>query len=141
MDTTVHACTAGTWMQVEEVVDFLGLTRSTVTRMAAAGRIPGAFKPARRWLFRRDAFEAWVEENDPGRMGASPLLLVQGGQDILVLPARTAALFDRLCGLGQVVDQLDVPTGDHNTVTDLARADISTWVAARFAGEPAVDDC
>ena len=86
--------------------------------------------------------KAWLEENDPGQVASdSPLLLVQGGQDILVLPARTAALFDRLCGLGQVVELLEVPTGDHNTVTDLAGEPIAAWVAARFAGEPAVDDC
>jgi excisionase family DNA binding protein len=65
-DTTVHAGNPRTWMQVEEVAEFLQLTRSTVTRMAANGRIPGAFKPARRWLFRRDAFESWVEAHTTG---------------------------------------------------------------------------
>lgn len=85
---------------------------------------------------------AWLDENDPGQVASeSPLLLVQGGQDPLVLPVRTAALFDRLCGLGQIVDMLDVPTADHDTVTDQARDDIATWLAARLAGEPAPDDC
>lgn len=85
---------------------------------------------------------AWLEANDPGQVASeSPLLLVQGGQDPLVLPARTAALFHRLCGLGQVVDTLDVPTADHDTVTEQASDDIATWVAARFAGDPAPDDC
>lgn len=50
-------------MRAEEVADFLGLARVTVCRMAVDGRIPGAFKPAGRWLFRRDLFEAWVDEN------------------------------------------------------------------------------
>jgi hypothetical protein len=67
--------------------------------------------------------------------------LVQGGRDILVLPARTAALFERLCGVGQVVEMLEVPAGDHDSVTNEARDDVSAWVSARFAGEPAVDDC
>ena len=85
---------------------------------------------------------AWLDENDPGQVASeSPLLLVQGGQDVLVLPARTAALLDRLCGLGQVVDMLDVPTADHDTVTDMASDDAAAWIAARFAGEPAPDDC
>lgn len=85
---------------------------------------------------------AWLEVNDPGQVASeSPLLLVQGGQDSLVLPARTAALLERLCDLGQVVDTLDVPAADHDTVTDLAGDDIAPWVAARFAGEPAPDDC
>jgi hypothetical protein len=85
---------------------------------------------------------AWIKENDPGQVASeSPLMLVQGGQDILVVPARTAALFDRLCGLDQVVDELDVPTADHGTVTDQASDQIAAWIAARFADEPAVDDC
>jgi alpha-beta hydrolase superfamily lysophospholipase len=86
--------------------------------------------------------QAWLEENDPGKVASeSPLLLVQGGQDILVLSARTSALFDRLCGLGQVVDLLEVPTADHDTVTDQASDQVAAWIAARFAGEPAPDDC
>lgn len=86
--------------------------------------------------------QAWLEENDPGQVASeTPLLLVQGGQDILVLPARTAALLDRLCGLGQVVETLDVPTADHDTVTGEADDQITTWITARFAGEPATDDC
>ena len=85
---------------------------------------------------------AWLEENDPGSVAsASPLLLVQGGQDILVLPARTAALFDRLCGLGQVVESVEVPTADHDTVTAQSADQVASWVTARFAGEPAADDC
>ena len=85
---------------------------------------------------------AWLAENDPGQVASeSPLLLVQGGQDVLVLPARTAALLDRLCGLGQVVDMLDVPDADHDTVTDRAGDDVADWLAARFAGEPSPDDC
>lgn len=85
---------------------------------------------------------AWLEENDPGQVASeSPLLLVQGGQDPIVVPARTAALFERLCRLGQVVDKVDVPTADHDTVVDEATPEITTWLAARFAGEPATDDC
>jgi hypothetical protein len=84
----------------------------------------------------------WVEQNDPGQVASdSPLLLAQGGQDSLVLPARTAALFDRLCGLGQVVDLLEVPTATHDSVTGEAAEYVTTWIADRFAGKPATDDC
>ena len=86
--------------------------------------------------------EAWLEENDPGQVvSEAPLLVVQGGQDILVVPARTDALIERECGIGQVVDLLEVPEGDHDTVTGLAEDDIATWLAARFAGEPAATTC
>jgi pimeloyl-ACP methyl ester carboxylesterase len=86
--------------------------------------------------------QAWLQVNDPGHVaGASPVFLVQGDKDIVVLPARTAALLDRLCGVGQVVETLEVPGADHGTVTDQAKDQIGTWIAARFAGAPAVDDC
>jgi pimeloyl-ACP methyl ester carboxylesterase len=85
---------------------------------------------------------AWLAENDPGKVASkSPLLLVQGGQDPLVVPARTDSLFAQLCGLGQVVDRLDVPTANHDTVTKESESDVSAWLAARFDGAPAQDEC
>ncbi len=86
--------------------------------------------------------QAWLDANNPGKVvGAAPLLLVQGGKDLLVLPARTAALFRRLCGIGQVVEMLDVPEADHNTVVELSETEVAAWLQARFAGEPPLDDC
>ncbi|MBX3313233.1 MAG: hypothetical protein KF906_02845 [Actinobacteria bacterium] len=86
--------------------------------------------------------EAWVAENDPGQVVSdSPILLVQGDKDILVVPARTDALFARLCGLGQVTERLDIADADHDTVVDQASDAVSAWVADRFADAPAVDDC
>lgn len=85
--------------------------------------------------------EAWVEENDPGQVAGSPLLLVQGGADTLVVPARTDALFDRLCGIGQVTERLDIPTANHDTVVDESQDQVTAWIQARFAGEDPTDDC
>ena len=85
--------------------------------------------------------KAWVEQNDPGQVAGSPLLLVQGGADTLVVPARTDALFDRLCGIGQVTERLDVPTADHDTVVDESMDQVTAWVQARFAGGDPTDDC
>ena len=85
---------------------------------------------------------AWLEENDPGQVASdAPLLLVQGGQDAIVLPARTEALFERLCGLGQVVERIDLPDANHDTEPSEAGDEIAAWLDARFAGEPAADDC
>ncbi len=85
---------------------------------------------------------AWLQANDPGQVvGAAPLLLVQGGADALVLPARTDALFKRLCGVGQVVERLDVPTADHDTVVEQSRTEVGAWLQDRFAGKPPTDDC
>jgi len=85
---------------------------------------------------------AWLEENNPGTVaGEAPLLLVQGSADILVVPARTDALFARLCSVGQVVERLDVPDADHDGVVDASLAEVGSWLQARFAGEPPTDDC
>lgn len=85
---------------------------------------------------------AWLEDNDPGQVAYdSPLLLVQGGQDPIVVPARTDALFDRVCALGQVVDRIDLPDANHETELSEAGDEIAAWLAARLAGEPATDDC
>jgi pimeloyl-ACP methyl ester carboxylesterase len=84
---------------------------------------------------------AWLEQNDPGQVAGAPLLLVQGEQDTLVVPARTDALFDRLCRIGQVTERLDVPAADHDTVVDRSMEQVTDWVQARFAGERPADDC
>jgi pimeloyl-ACP methyl ester carboxylesterase len=84
----------------------------------------------------------WLEQNDPGQVVAeSPLLVVQGGQDVVVLPARTDALMEQLCGIGQVVERIDVPAADHNSVVTDAGDQVSEWIAARFAGTPAPSGC
>jgi pimeloyl-ACP methyl ester carboxylesterase len=84
----------------------------------------------------------WMEENEPGHVAAdSPLLLVQGGRDSIVVPARTQALYDRLCGIGQVVEFLDVPEATHDSEPIDAADEISAWLADRLAGAQARDTC
>jgi len=84
----------------------------------------------------------WMEENDPGRTASSaPLLLISGDRDMIVLPARTHDLFDRLCGVGQVVELVDLPDADHTTEPAVAAPQISAWLADRLADEPATSDC
>jgi hypothetical protein len=85
---------------------------------------------------------AWLDDNDPGNVRSdSPLLIVQGGRDAIVVPARTAALVDRVCALDQVVGKVDLPNADHGSVVPEGADRISAWVAARLADEPPPDDC
>jgi pimeloyl-ACP methyl ester carboxylesterase len=89
-----------------------------------------------------EAGRTWMEENDPGQVvSESPLLLVSGGRDAIVVPARTRALYDRLCGLGQVVEFLELPEATHDTEPTTAAGQVSGWLADRLAGEPAPDTC
>jgi len=85
---------------------------------------------------------ALVRDNEPGRVKApSPILLFEGTDDTDVLPARAEAIRSRLCRVGQVT-QFEVLRGaTHGTEIDRARADISSWIADRLAGQPAPDNC
>lgn len=84
----------------------------------------------------------WMEENDPGQVvSESPLLLISGGRDGIVVPARTNALYERLCDLGQVVQFIDLPEATHDTEPVDAADQISGWLADRLAGEPASSTC
>lgn len=86
--------------------------------------------------------QEWLEDNDPAQVvSESPLLLVQGGLDLIVVPARTKALYERLCEIGQVVEMIDLPTADHATEPALAGADITQWLQDRLAGQPAPNSC
>jgi hypothetical protein len=94
---------------------------------------PRLTEPARSVMF----------ENDPGRRATSaPILVVQGTADVVVRPARTDALLDKLCALGAVVDLEVVPGATHDSVLPLATEDtIVPWITARFAGAAAASVC
>lgn len=81
-------------------------------------------------------------ENDPGRVRVdSPLLVVSGTADTWVVPARVEELLRRLCAVDQVVEHLVVEGGDHDSVVGLRSADITAWLDARLAGDPAQTAC
>jgi len=94
---------------------------------------PRLTEPARSVMF----------ENDPGRRSTSaPILLVQGTADVVVVPARTDALLDKLCALGGVVDLELLPGAGHdNAAVRASEESIVPWLAARFAGAAAPSVC
>jgi PTS system nitrogen regulatory IIA component len=51
-----------TLLTIEEVADFLRLSKDTVYRMVQSGKIP-ASKVGTQWRFRRDEVESWLERN------------------------------------------------------------------------------
>ncbi len=80
--------------------------------------------------------------NDVGKVAApSPVFLIQGLDDVIVSPLRTADLFARMCDAGQITQYLTVPGADHGNVTQMAIDQIEPWLAARLDGEPAENDC
>lgn len=81
-------------------------------------------------------------DSEPGTVAAaSPIILVQGDQDIRVHPQRTADLLDRLCDVGQVTEFVPKPGTDHGSVIGAARDEVATWLRARLDGEAAPDSC
>ena len=61
---------------------------------------------------------------------------------VVVVPARTDALLDKLCALGAVVDLELLPGAGHdNAAVRASEGSIVPWLAARFAGEAAPSVC
>jgi acetyl esterase/lipase len=72
---------------------------------------------------------------------AIPVFLAQGSTDGLVKPAVTRAYMQRLCGAGSRVRMLVMPNVNHGFAgRDSAGAAVD-WIADRFAGRPAPNDC
>ena len=89
--------------------------------------------------------EPWksvLEENDPGHVKVDvPLLIIHGEADQQIPPVASQLLFERLCGLGQVVERRTYPGQGHAEVIVPSFADMVTWMDARLAGTPAVSGC
>lgn len=48
------------WLSVDEIVEYLGVSRDTIYAWIAARRLP-AHRVGRLWKFKRDAVDAWVQ--------------------------------------------------------------------------------
>jgi pimeloyl-ACP methyl ester carboxylesterase len=81
-------------------------------------------------------------ENDPARRATSaPLLLVQGTADPVVVPARTDALLERLCGLGADVELVTIPGAAHDVLRHVGTTVVGPWLESRFSGGPTASSC
>ena len=57
MDTTFQ----NRWMTLQEVADYLQLSKDLIYRLAQSGKIP-ATKVGSRWRFRQERIDRWMEE-------------------------------------------------------------------------------
>ncbi len=92
-----------------------------------------------------DTVEPWralLASNTPGALPPGiPLFLAQGLADQLVWPAVTQDYLGRLCRAGSKVRYRVLPNANHAFVArDSAPAAVD-WIADRFAGAPAPNDC
>ncbi|MBX3313168.1 MAG: hypothetical protein KF906_02520 [Actinobacteria bacterium] len=80
--------------------------------------------------------------NDPTpEASPSPLLLMTGTADIIVVPDRVRSLRDRLCSIGQVLEYGELEGVDHGGEPAAAAPTVEQWLADRFAGRPAPNSC
>jgi pimeloyl-ACP methyl ester carboxylesterase len=89
-------------------------------------------------------FREFAKLNEPGRLRiTAPTLIVQGTADVTVLPTATDALARQLCANGNVVSYKPIPGADHNgaMTQGAAMAMAMDFIAARFAGKTAENDC
>lgn len=89
-----------------------------------------------------DPWRELIARNSVSRAPANaPLLVAQGGKDLIVAPEVTRAFVKDLCRQGQKLRFLWMPAMEHpQSARDTASQTID-WIADRFAGRPEPDDC
>ncbi len=89
-----------------------------------------------------EKWRATLAENDPRAGGpAVPVFLAQGDRDPVIVPSLTRAFARRLCSARVPVRYLAMPGVDHYTAGVRSAAAAAAWIADRFAGAAAPDDC
>jgi alpha-beta hydrolase superfamily lysophospholipase len=89
--------------------------------------------------------EPWhslLKKNTPGTLPpAIPVFLAQGTADPIIKPKVTQDYATTLCRAGTKLRMLYLPNIGHGIAGRAAAPDAVDWMTARFAGEPAPDDC
>lgn len=58
-------------LTIDELRDYLKVSKSTLYKLAQEGRIPGQ-KVGRHWRFRRQAIDRWLEKSESGGVSGPP---------------------------------------------------------------------
>jgi acetyl esterase/lipase len=96
---------------------------------------PGDLLTTRPW-------PALLARNTPGRAATpAPILIAQGADDRVVVPAATRALVERLCHVGDTVELRNFQDAGHFDIPGVASADVLAWIGDRLAGRPARSTC
>jgi pimeloyl-ACP methyl ester carboxylesterase len=90
------------------------------------------------------AIQTHLAQNQPGTAHTSaPILVVQGTDDAIIPYATTTTLVNqRLCQAQHDVVQYEAFKGaNHGTVVEVAQSAVLQWIADRFNGQPAPNNC
>ncbi|AOW93341.1 lipase [Rhodococcus sp. WMMA185] len=87
-----------------------------------------------------ERMKGWLEDIALPKQGAAgPMLVVVGGRDDLVRPQWTSQAVSKACALGDVIEFESNPDEGHADRRAVPGA--VQWIADRFAGVPAPDNC
>ncbi|HET8620702.1 MAG TPA: lipase family protein [Acidimicrobiales bacterium] len=91
----------------------------------------------------REPWASLAADNNPGNVRTDePVLILHSAADEVVPAGLSASLFERMCGLGQVVERRVYENGHgHGAAAPGAVADGLAWIEQRFAGEAAISTC
>lgn len=70
-----------------------------------------------------------------------PVLIQQGGKDVIVAPGVTHGFVERLCRRNRQIRYILTPAGDHVSAGKTAAPQAVAWIGDRFAGRKAPGDC
>lgn len=88
------------------------------------------------------SLKPFLERNRPGMHETfGPILLIGGGDDVLFTQAASQKVVRRICTTGGHVHRRVYPGLAHDPVVLGSLHDQMDWIAERFAGKPAPDDC
>lgn len=91
---------------------------------------------------RNKFIEKFLERNQPGSQPIfGPILIVGGGDDILFTEAAGRKIVQRMCAAGGHVQRKVYPGLGHDAVVFGSLKDQLDWIAARFAGKAAPNEC
>jgi pimeloyl-ACP methyl ester carboxylesterase len=94
---------------------------------------------ARGWASNPDVRDYFADSEIGTRPIEAPVLYLQGTLDLLYLVSNRQV--QRMCDLGDVVKYSLYPGLAHDPVVWKGWTETSRWLAARFAGKPAPNDC
>jgi alpha-beta hydrolase superfamily lysophospholipase len=96
---------------------------------------PGDLLTTRPW-------PALLARNTPGHAATpAPVLITQGTDDEVVVPAATRALVQRLCHAGDTVELRSYRGAGHFDIPEVASADMIGWTGDRLAGRRPRSTC
>jgi alpha-beta hydrolase superfamily lysophospholipase len=104
--------------------------------------MPAVTYRMRRSLAVTEPWPALAARNTPGAPPKDvPVFLAQGSADTTIPPQITESYRKRLCRAGNRVHMVAMPGVTHRFIARDAAPAAVEWIAARFAGKPAPDDC